>query len=257
MALSIEIQVADETRLRVLAELLATKLRAGDWVLLRGDLGAGKTTFARYLIRAVLGDALAEVPSPTFTLLQTYEASRFCIRHVDLYRLSDADEAAELGLDDDLDEVVTLVEWPDRAPELRSENVFEILLDEAGASLPGGRSVRIEAHGSAAPRLQRLAASERFLAAHIGDVSQLSVAYLQGDASARGYARIVAGARKHLLMDMPKQPDGPPVRDGLSYSRLAHLAEDAAPFVAIAGWLADHGFRRRLSRLLIAKPGWR
>ena len=63
--------------MRVLAELIATKLSAGDMITLQGDLGAGKTTFSRYLIRALLGDDNAEVPSPTFTLVQSYETPRF------------------------------------------------------------------------------------------------------------------------------------------------------------------------------------
>ena len=97
-----------------LAGLIAPRLAAGDTLLLEGDIGAGKTTFARALIRARLGDAGAEVPSPTFTLVQVYDADGVEIWHCDLYRLSDSQEVLELGLDEAFRTAICLVEWPDR-----------------------------------------------------------------------------------------------------------------------------------------------
>jgi tRNA threonylcarbamoyl adenosine modification protein YjeE len=85
-----------------LAELLALKIGTGDVVTLRGDLGAGKTTFARALIAALLGDAWAEVPSPTFALRQEYATRRLTVTHFDFYRLGSVDEVGELGLDEAL-----------------------------------------------------------------------------------------------------------------------------------------------------------
>src|ERR1700691_3616614 len=79
---------------------IACALEPGDLVTLSGDLGAGKTTFARALIRYLAGDDTIEVPSPSFTLLQTYELPRFTLVHADLYRISGAAELAELGFDD-------------------------------------------------------------------------------------------------------------------------------------------------------------
>lgn len=98
------------------AGALAPVLRAGDTILLYGDVGAGKTHFARAFIQARLAqNGLAEdVPSPTFTLVQTYDAGDIEIWHADLYRLGHEDEVVELGLDDAFRGAICLVEWPAR-----------------------------------------------------------------------------------------------------------------------------------------------
>jgi tRNA threonylcarbamoyladenosine biosynthesis protein TsaE len=103
-----------ETDTQAFAARLAPLLRPGDWLLLNGTLGAGKTTFARSLLRA-LGHP-GEVPSPTFTLIQTYEGTDlpYPVWHVDLYRLEAAQEVRQLGLGDAGDEVLLIIEWPDR-----------------------------------------------------------------------------------------------------------------------------------------------
>ncbi len=104
----------DEEATARLGEDIAAALKPGDAVLVKGDLGAGKTTLARGLIRALADDAALEVPSPTFTLVQTY-AGRLPLSHFDLYRLSASDELDELGFDEALKVGAALVEWPDRA----------------------------------------------------------------------------------------------------------------------------------------------
>jgi tRNA threonylcarbamoyl adenosine modification protein YjeE len=98
------------------AEAVAPRLRAGDTLLLEGPIGAGKTHFARALIKARLRAAGRDedVPSPTFTLVQTYDDGGAEIWHADLYRLTGAGEAAELGLDDAFRNAIVIVEWPDR-----------------------------------------------------------------------------------------------------------------------------------------------
>ncbi|MCW5773788.1 MAG: tRNA (adenosine(37)-N6)-threonylcarbamoyltransferase complex ATPase subunit type 1 TsaE [Rhodospirillaceae bacterium] len=100
-----------------LAARLAAALDTGDVVALWGDLGAGKTTFARGLIAALAaeaGEAVPEVPSPTFTLVQTYAFPRFTVWHFDLYRIERPDDAWELGLEEALADGVSLIEWPER-----------------------------------------------------------------------------------------------------------------------------------------------
>ena len=131
---------------------LAAALRVGDAVLLFGDLGAGKTTLARAVIEALTGET--DAPSPTFTLVQSYEADAgFLLLHADLYRLADEGELDELGLDEALDHGAALIEWPDRAPGWRPPDRLEIQLDETE---DGGRRARLTAFGAWEDRLGQL-----------------------------------------------------------------------------------------------------
>ena len=117
----------------LLARRLAPILRAGDMIALKGELGVGKTTFARALIRA-LGVADTEIPSPTFTLAQGYRGQTLDIWHFDLYRLRSADDALELGIDDVRRDSLVLIEWPERLGTSlamdRLEIAFEYVADE-------------------------------------------------------------------------------------------------------------------------------
>src|SRR5262245_53066196 len=116
----------DEAGTMRLAELVALKIRVGDAIALFGDLGAGKTTLARALIGALLGESAPEVPSPTFALRQTYCAPRLAVSHFDFYRLSGAHEAHELGFEEALQTGAAIVEWPERAVSLLPEDRIEI-----------------------------------------------------------------------------------------------------------------------------------
>ena len=222
----------DQAGLERLAELVALKVRRGDCIALGGDLGAGKTTFARALIRALLADAAAEVPSPTFSLVQTYATPRLEVGHFDLYRLGGPGEAHEIGLEAAIGAGLVVVEWPERAPDLWPADRLEVRIAEP----PGDtarRQVTLVGHGSWAPRLARFVAMREFLARQ-PDWHDAAIAYLQGDASARAYARLARGdGQSAVLMDAPRMADGPLLRGGKSYSRIAHLAEDMRPFVAI------------------------
>jgi len=120
------VHLADEKATMALGAWLAPLLRAGDVVLLKGDLGAGKTTWARGLVCALLGNV--EVPSPTYTLLQTYDAPNFDIWHFDLYRLKQEDEVWELGIEEALDNGVCLIEWPQRIDGLLNGSELTVAL---------------------------------------------------------------------------------------------------------------------------------
>jgi tRNA threonylcarbamoyladenosine biosynthesis protein TsaE len=114
-----------------LAARLAQHLVPGDAVLLEGPLGAGKSAFARALIRAAASDPALEVPSPTFTLVQSYETRRGRIHHFDLWRLAGSADLAELGWDQALADIV-VVEWPDRLGALRPARAITIVFALAG-----------------------------------------------------------------------------------------------------------------------------
>lgn len=231
--------VVDEAELVRLAELVALKIQAGDVIALSGDLGAGKSTFARALIRAALADPGAEVPSPTFSLVQSYATARVPIIHADLYRLTDPQEARELGLADSAPAGCLIVEWPERGPDPAEFGELLLFTFDDIAADPARRRVTVRPHRSWLPRVERLGEIWRFIATAAApfDLNAASITYLQGDASPRAYARIRSGrpspCASAILMDAPRQPDGPPIRDGKPYSRIAHLAEDVKPFVAI------------------------
>lgn len=235
----------DEAGMVTLAELVALAVRKGDQIELEGALGAGKSTFARALIKAVLGDDAADVPSPTFSLVQTYDTPRLTIAHADLYRLRDSEEACELGLDEARAAGLTLIEWPERAiGRLATDGGSGLLVEIADADEASLRRVTLTPFGAFRTRLTRLRELWDFILRTWRVPGPIRVRYLQGDASARAYTRLVApGGTSRVLMDAPRQPDGPPVRDGLPYSRIAHLAEDVRPFVAIGEHLASLGAR--------------
>jgi N-acetylmuramate 1-kinase len=214
---------------------IASALEPSDLVTLSGDLGAGKTTFTRALIRYLAGDETIEVPSPTFTLIQTYDLPRFALVHTDLYRLSGAAELAELGFDDLPEGAVVLMEWPDRAAGFLPADRLDITFTLAPQLGPDVRNVRYVGYGSFALRAERIAMVRSFL-----DESGFGPALrirMQGDASTRIFERLNLNGAAAILMNAPRRPDGPPVRDGKPYSAIAHLAEDIVPYVAISAGL--------------------
>ncbi|ESR25998.1 tRNA (adenosine(37)-N6)-threonylcarbamoyltransferase complex ATPase subunit type 1 TsaE [Lutibaculum baratangense] len=231
------LRLAGEAATIRLAEAIACVALPGDLILLKGDLGSGKSTFARAFLRALARDDALEVPSPTFTLLQTYPLDPPAA-HLDLYRISDPHELDELAIDEHRDGVV-LVEWPERAEGMFGDDRLEISL-----AIPDGdaaaRSVRIEPVGESwRRRFDRLDAIDRLLAREkLGDARRRPLA---GDASTRRYERLSAGGRSLVLMDAPAQPD-PGLPGAVPYSRQVHLAEDVGAFAAIAGALTTRGF---------------
>jgi N-acetylmuramate 1-kinase len=216
---------------------IAAALEPGDLVTLSGDLGAGKTTFARALIRYLAGDDAVEVPSPTFTLLQSYELPRFALVHADFYRLSGAAELAELGFDDLPVGTVVLLEWPDRAAGFLPSDRIDITFTLAPQLNSEVRNARVVGYGACGQRVARITQVRTFLdETGYGDVPRRR---MEGDASTRIFERLILNDHTDVLMNAPRRSDGPPVRNGKPYSAIAHLAEDIVPYVALAQGLRD------------------
>ena len=138
-----------------LAARFGAALRPGDVLLLSGSIGAGKTHFARALIKSLL---LVEedVPSPTFTLVQVYDSTRGEIWHADLYRLSTADEAIELGLTEAFESAICLIEWADRLGTLAPPNALHLAF--ATTEEDDARTLTLTPGDGWAPRLSELLA---------------------------------------------------------------------------------------------------
>lgn len=147
-AVPLEIDLPDEAATQALGARLARVLFPGAALCLYGPLGAGKSTLARALVRTVTSPD-EEVPSPTFTLVQFYEAADFPLAHFDLYRVEDPDEAYEIGLAEALEDGAALIEWPQRLdgrlPPDRLDIEIEPVMDDATSE---ARRVRITAFGA-------------------------------------------------------------------------------------------------------------
>jgi tRNA threonylcarbamoyl adenosine modification protein YjeE len=231
----LECRLADDRATVLLGQDIAAALRHGDILALQGDLGAGKTTLARGLIRALAADTGLEVPSPTFTLVQSYEG-RIPIQHFDLYRLASAGELYELGFDEAGKHGIAIVEWPEKAAGHLPDDTIVIELSHEGE----GRHARIAGPQAALTRIERSFDAREFLRrTGRGDADR---AYFSGDASARSY-ETVAGpdAVPLILMNSPRLVLGPSVRDGRPYAEIAHTAQTVAAFVAIARMLKQGG----------------
>ena len=110
------LEAPNEAATLAIAAAQTAWLEPGDFVALTGDLGAGKTAFARGLIRAIVEAPALEAPSPTFTLMQVYDAPRGPVVHADFYRLRGPRELDNLGWDEAIDGAIAIVEWPEKVP---------------------------------------------------------------------------------------------------------------------------------------------
>ncbi len=235
----------DEAATEALATDIAELVGPGDLVTLSGDLGAGKTTFARALIRLFARDPDLEVPSPTFLLMQGYEGAKFPILHADFYRIGRPDDLIELGFDEACEGALVLVEWPERGGRHigadRLDLEFTLESDSREGRGVGVRTATVRGFGAFAERLARAKAIRAVLEpTKWRDAERL---FMQGDASTRSFERLVReDGSSAVLMIAPHRPDGPPIRFGKPYSAIARLAENIRPFVAIDRGLRAHGF---------------
>ncbi len=218
------------------AEKLSLIAKPGMVILLDGDLGSGKTTYARAFIRSLSTGAAFDIPSPTFTLVQTYDQTRVPVAHIDLYRIGSPSEIHELDLDELAKSYILIIEWPDRLPAMTWPDVLDISISGSGHSrrltfAPGGRWVQ---------SLDRSRQIDSFIAGSGWRAARRR--FLEGDASSRRYEVLENAGPPAILMDMPALPDGPPIKGGKSYSQIAHLAEDINAVIAINGELVDRGF---------------
>ncbi|MGH6853839.1 MAG: tRNA (adenosine(37)-N6)-threonylcarbamoyltransferase complex ATPase subunit type 1 TsaE [Aestuariivirga sp.] len=220
-----------------LAAELSLLAAPGTAILLYGELGAGKSTFVRAFIWALASPEMDfDVPSPTFTLVQTYDDLRLPVVHADLYRVNSPAEIGELGLDDLIRGHLLIVEWPERLGSVPWPNVLTIEISGRGTT----RHLRMAGEGTWSQALRRNETIRKF----IGTTAWKGAArsFLEGDASARRYERLRKDQDGVLLMDMPARPDGPPVVQGKSYSTIAHLAENISAVIAINTELCNRDY---------------
>lgn len=233
---TISLFLEDEAATIRFGEDLVLALKAGECLALSGDLGAGKSSLARAFLRAMADDDQLEVPSPTFTLVQSYDL-RIPVSHLDLYRLGDGAELEELGFDEALQNGICLVEWPEMAEEELPADRITIKLEHEHK----GRQATISAPPKQLQRIRRVLAIRDFLGK--AGYPAAKRRFLTGDASSRAYEAVYPnGEPRKILMDWPPLPEGPAVLDGKPYPKVAHIAENAYPYVAIANVLRERGF---------------
>src|ERR1700684_3320046 len=146
-------EAPDEATTLAIAAAQAAWLEPGDFVALTGDLGAGKTAFARGLIRALAEAPELETPSPTFTLMQVYDPPRGPVVRADFYRLRGPTEFANLGWDEAADGAVAIVEWPDKVPQALPADRLEVNIKFDAKRGPDFRLVTLRGFGAIRPRL--------------------------------------------------------------------------------------------------------
>ena len=218
MTLIATLDHADADLTACLARVMAAVLKPGDVIALEGPVGAGKTHFARAFIRARQGAAAEDVPSPTFTLVQTYDDPMGSeIWHADLYRLTHPDELAELGLDEAMRDAVVLIEWPDHGGPLPDPLLLGI---EPLPDFPDLRRITLAGSEPRWGAMARLPALARLI--HRAGWAEARVLPLAGDASSRRYFRLIDGARSAVLMDAAPGATG--------------------DYVAMTQWLRARGF---------------
>ncbi|RFB79019.1 tRNA (adenosine(37)-N6)-threonylcarbamoyltransferase complex ATPase subunit type 1 TsaE [Methylovirgula sp. 4M-Z18] len=235
------IDLPNEPATEALAFEVAQLVGADDLITLSGDLGAGKTTFARALIRHLTGERSLEVPSPTFTLMQVYDGREFPVVHADLYRIKDPEELGDLGWEEASDGALIMVEWPERAGSALTADRLNISFFLDPAKGTGYRHVVLTGVGKFAASVARAKATDALLGS--SGWAEAQRIFMLGDASTRAYERLrKPKGDQAVLMISPPRPDGPPVRFGRPYSAIAKLAENIRPFIAVDLGLRELGY---------------
>ena len=233
--ISVKLALPDISAVRRFAGWIAPRLNKGDWLLLSGDLGAGKTELARCIIRQIFG-VHTDVPSPTFTLIQHYESPEIKLLHTDLYRLESSEEIAELGLLDETDSIV-LVEWPEKLGVYMPEKAVTIHLEDVGSIRQCTLHVAPDNadffHG-----LDDFINREKVLTDFLekNGYGQAVRTTLAGDASSRRYERLEMDNKRFILMDWPA-----PSNENDDYKAKVFLSKSVTDFRDICAYLIRCG----------------
>ncbi len=219
------------------ARTISLWAKPGLAIALSGDLGSGKSTFARAFIQALAkNNEVFDIPSPTFPIIQTYDNTRIPVAHIDLYRLSKREEVNDLGIEDLFSTHLVLIEWPNLIRENLPESTLELTFRGHGED----RQIEISENGVWPALLMRNKVITDFLEGSKWQGAERK--FFEGDASFRRYESLEKNNLNVLLMDMPQRPDGPPVKDGKPYSAVAHLAEGISAVYAANSQLLKFGY---------------
>ncbi len=127
-----KINISKEKDTKLIAERLCKHINLGDFILLTGNLGVGKTTFIKYIINSlqrINRQKLSEVPSPTFNIINEYQIKKILIKHLDLYRIKNEKELNNLGIQENIKKQITLVEWPEIVKKLNIKNSIRLIFE--------------------------------------------------------------------------------------------------------------------------------
>jgi tRNA threonylcarbamoyl adenosine modification protein YjeE len=222
------------------AQTLATVLKIDDIVTLSGDLGAGKTSFARALIRSITKNPLLEVLSPSFTLMQNYDGPDFPMVHADLYRLQDPEELIELGFEDAINGTLSIIEWPERAPQFFKSNYLNINIEMLPVLHRDSRKLILTGTDVFSARIAHLFSIARLLKSSGWDNAHRTI--IAGDASARHFERLTQDGHNSILMSSQRPSQGLIVEAQQRYRKTAKLSASLGSFVAVADGLRSSGF---------------
>ncbi len=136
--------VKNENETKNIAKDLSKKCKTGDVICLFGTLGMGKSVFAREFIRSASDNPNLDVPSPTFTMLQTYDCKEYVVYHFDLYRIKDPSEAWELGLEEALYDGVSLIEWSENLASMLPRKRIDVIISQESNQDPCERTITIK-----------------------------------------------------------------------------------------------------------------